>query len=338
MGETWSEPIITRVRVDVGGDLGPTGRGFERWVAVFGAGFSEEGDPNDEANYDPNSTKGRAIYVVDVQTGEVLAAQRFDPASTGVEGDLDYAFPSSPAVFDLDRNGYADVVYIGDLGGQLWRWVIRGTDPDAWEMEKVLQAPVLSYTDPNTGSTKEYYRNFFFPPTGLLRQGVLWLGIGSGERHRLKFEGIDFDGDGDPDVDDRDNNRFYVFSDLYPKQVGVDSDLPLDESILVDVTNADCDTPIDRGYFVVADHAEKFVTNSIVFLGKLFTGSFVPIDSNDPCTAGGLAYLWLFNFRCGEGSQPGMTENEKRKKNLGTGLPTSPRISVGDPGDGSTPC
>lgn len=340
MGETWSEPIITRVRIEVSGGLGSSGKGYERWVAIFGAGFSAEGDPNDEANYDPNSLEGRAVYVVDIENGEVLAAKRFDPvAVSGVESKLDYAFPSSPAVFDLDRNGYADVAYIGDLGGQLWRWVLTDTDPDDWDMEMVLEAEPFDYTDPVTSTPKTYYKNFFFPPTGLLKNGVLWLGVGTGERHNLKFEGLDLDGDTQPDVDDGDNNRYYVFSDLYPKSIGVDTDLPLGERNLTDVTYAvnvgdpDCNSPIDRGYYVIADHGEKFVTNSVVFLGTLFTGSFVPIDSTDPCIAGGEAYLWMFGFLCGAGDGPGATENDKRKTKLGTGLPTAPRISVGNSGE-----
>jgi type IV pilus assembly protein PilY1 len=333
MGETWSEPILTRVRVEVSGDLGSSGHGYERWVAIFGAGFSVEGDPNDEANYIPTSLKGRAIYVVEIKTGNVLAAKRFNPGATatGWEAQMDYAFPSAPAVFDLDRDGYADVAYIGDMGGQLWRWVMTDPDPDNWLFQKVLVADPFTYTHPVTGDGMTYWRNFFFPPTGLLRNGVLWLGLGTGERHNLKFEGIDVDGDGEPDADnDGDNNRYYVFSDIDPLEVSGDTDLPLDESKLVDVTDANCDTPIDRGYYVIAEHAEKFVTNSIVFLGTLFTGSFVPIDSTDPCVAGGEAYLWMFRFSCGEGDGSGATENEKRKSQLGTGLPTSPRISVGN--------
>ena len=330
MGETWSEPIITRVRVGVNGGLGVSGKGFERWVAIFGAGFSPEGDPNDEANYDSTSLKGRAIYVVDIETGEVLAAKRFDNGAlaSGPEAEMKYAFPSAPAVFDLDRDGYADVVYIGDLGGQMWRWVLKDTDPSAWPIEKVLVADPFVYTDPITTMSKTYYKNFFFPPTGILKNGVLWLGAGTGERHNLKFEGLDLDGDGQPDVDDGDNNRYYVFSDLFPTKTGVDSALPLGESSLVNVTNAGCNTPIDRGYYVIADHGEKFVTNSIVFLGTLFTGSFVPIVSTDPCIAGGEAFLWMFRFSCGAG-EAGTTDTDRKKK-LGTGLPTSPRISVGN--------
>ncbi|MBW2446087.1 MAG: hypothetical protein JRG83_09200, partial [Deltaproteobacteria bacterium] len=332
MGETWSEAIITRVRVEVSGSLGSEGEGYERWVAIFGAGFSEEGDPNDDANYSGSSVKGRAIYVVDVKTGEVLAAKRFDPSVTasGVEQEMDFAFPSAPSVFDLDRDGYADVAYIGDLGGQMWRWILTDTDPGNWELVKVLEADPFEYTVTAGGlsSFEYYYKNFFFPPTGLLRNGVLWLGVGTGERHNLKFEGVDVDGDGDADDNDGDNNRFYVFSDLYPKSSTLDSELALDESKLMDVTDADCDTPIDRGYYVVADQGEKFVTNSIVFLGTLFTGSFVPIDSTDPCIAGGEAYLWLFRFSCGAGEAD--ESDDDRKKKLGTGLPTAPRISVGN--------
>jgi len=341
MGESWSEPIITRVRVEVSGGLGTSGKGYERWVAIFGAGFSTEGDPNDEANYDPSSLEGRAIYVVDVQTGEVLAAKRFDPSATasGVEGELDFAFPSAPAVFDLDRDGYADVAYFGDMGGQVWRWILKDTDPGAWELVKVLEADPYTYTDTTGASavTKSYYKSFFFPPTGLLRNGTLWLGVGTGERHNLKFEGVDADGDGDADAVDGDNNRFYVFSDLYPKASGVDGDLPLDEADLVNVTNNnDCDTPIDRGYYVIADEAEKFVTNSVIFLGTLFTGSFLPIDTTDPCVAGGEAFLWLFRFSCGVGQVDEDTDD--RKKKLGTGLPTAPRISVGNAEEDEAEC
>ena len=330
MGETWGQPIITRVRVEVAGGLGAAGKGYERWVAIFGAGFSEEGDPNDEANYSASSLKGRAIYIVDVKTGEVLAAKRFDPgvAASGAEAEMEFAFPAAPGVFDLDRDGYADVAYIGDLGGQMWRYILTDTDPGNWELVKVLEADPFVYTFAPTTTVKTYYKNFFFPPTGLLRNGVLWLGVGTGERHNLKFEGVDADGDGDADANDDDNNRFYVFSDIYPKSSTLDADLPLDESDLVDVTDADCDTPIDRGYYVVAEQAEKFVTNSIVFLGTLFTGSFIPIDSTDPCIAGGEAYLWLFRFSCGEGEAE--DPSDERRKKLGTGLPTAPRISVGN--------
>ena len=75
MGYTWSEPVITRVRVK--SESGANPDGYDRWVAVFGAGYHPHGDPNGsdyrqlgDAGFTP---KGRAIYMVDVTTGEVLA-------------------------------------------------------------------------------------------------------------------------------------------------------------------------------------------------------------------------------------------------------------------------
>ena len=87
MGFTWSEPVITRVRVAVEGEVGR----HDRWVAVFGAGYHGYGDPNssaylDDADANPdftdpsnilagnvNRAQGRAIYMVDLTTGELLA-------------------------------------------------------------------------------------------------------------------------------------------------------------------------------------------------------------------------------------------------------------------------
>jgi hypothetical protein len=70
------------------------------------------------------------------------------------------------------------------------------------------------------------------------------------------------------------------------------------------------------------------VTTSIVFLGNIFTGSFIPVETDDPCVAGGEAWLWQFRFSCGQGAFP--DEDDPRRKNIGTGVPTSPRISVGN--------
>jgi type IV pilus assembly protein PilY1 len=330
MGQTWSDAIITRVRLEVSGSLGSTGRGYERWVAIFGAGFSLESEPN-SIEYDPNSLEGRAVYVVDVQTGQILAAHRFDPAVSAAapESEMDFAFASSPGVFDLDRDGFADVAYFPDLGGRVWRWQFTSTDTTNWTFERVLEAPVYAYRDKPSDPWSYFYHNFFFPPTGVLRQGVLWLGLGSGERHNLKFWGVDPDGDGAADPSELgDNNRFYVFSDIAPLKTGVDSDLPLTESDLTDVTNVTGCGPIsDRGYYLIGRHGEKFVTTSIVFLGNIFTGSFIPVETTDPCVAGGEAWLWQFNFSCGEGGFP--DESDTRNKKIGTGVPTSPRISVG---------
>jgi type IV pilus assembly protein PilY1 len=343
MGETWGEPIIARVRVSVNGD----GLAHERWVAIVTGGYDRTGDPNDFLNYDSLATAGRAIYVIDVKTGEVLAEKKFDATGdplTDPEAQMAFAIASTPTVFDLDFDGNADVIYVGDLGGNVWKWVIRdlGGDPingggvddlvsqPNWTFKKFFQAP--THTD--AGIT--YYKSFFFPPTGTLHKGKLLLGFGSGERANLQADWI-------PGVDG-DNNRLYVMSDLDPFERRASPYDTLDESDLENVTDsASCfDSVTYRGYYVVARDGEKFVTSSSIFLGDLFAGSFIPTDNPDPCGSDGEAFLYRIDISCGEGVvDPSLAEDStpagKRRMKVGSGLPAPPRFSVGPPSTTTPP-
>ena len=33
-------------------------------------------------------------------------------------------------MLDLDGDGFADVIYVGDLGGNVWKWVIHDLGED----------------------------------------------------------------------------------------------------------------------------------------------------------------------------------------------------------------
>ena len=115
MGETWSEPIITKVRVSVDGNDN-TGQGFERWVAIFAAGYDPASDPNAHSSYDVESLAGRAIIMLDIKTGEILGMKHFDPSATTAltdaathpydpanpEQSMHYALAATPGVYDLD--------------------------------------------------------------------------------------------------------------------------------------------------------------------------------------------------------------------------------------------
>ena len=69
------------------------------------------------------------------------------------------------------------------------------------------------------------------------------------------------------------------------------------------------------------------------------TGSFLPADPSDPnlCTQGGTAYLWSFNIDCSNGvytPSAGYSGNtdaaDQRRKAIGGGIPTRPRITIGN--------
>jgi hypothetical protein len=366
MGFTWSEPVITRVRVKVEGDSTPGGH--ERWVAIFGAGYHPWGDPNDPAYVAPGDpapvptaqelydgylspNQGRALYMVDVTTGEVLAEKKYEssPVVCGTspapaECEMKYAIASQPAVFDLDTDGFADVVFVGDLGGNLFKWVVKdvGDDPihNATSDKDVSQPDWpfgvffrAGYSDPAADGSPNYgsshFNSFFFPPTGAKRRGELRLAIGAGERAAPEA--------GVADGDDSNNNHFFVLPDHDPLEredgaIATRTEADLVSNADLDLGTYTCAQIGESGFYLTARDREKFITNSVIFFGEVFTGSFVPADPGaDPCAATGTSYLYRFGLDCGEGawpSNPG-SGNDDRRKAVGGGLPTRPRVSVG---------
>ena len=358
MGETWSEPVITRVRVKADGGTDPNG--YERWVAIFGAGYDPAGDPN-IVSYEhlmdgSADVAGRAIFMVDITTGKLLAAKHFSPTATSVTGtqigfpEMRYAVASAPAVFDLDFDGFADVVFIGDLGGNVWKWVVSsvGDDPvnnivgddnlaqPNWPFRLFFRG-AASTEPPTFPAAGIHFQSFFFPPTAVLKSGKLVLAFGAGERADPIGDAALY-GDGS----DANNNHFYVLKDADPYEQSSPAPDPVldfkNESTLADNSTLDsvaCSTlkASYDGYYLTGRDAEKFVTNSVVFLGEVFTLSFMPPNpaTVTACTASGQSFLYRFDLECGTGSYPTNpgSGNEDRRKAIGSGMPTRPRISVG---------
>jgi type IV pilus assembly protein PilY1 len=348
MGQSWSEPVITRVKLAVNGDVANP---QERWVAIFGGGYDRSGDPN-SSYYDRHATAGRSITMLDIRSGEIVAQKRYadDPLAVGPPDPLaDYnpaqpdrsmafAIASTPGVYDVDFDGFADVVYVGDLGGNLWKWVVKdvGHDPvnsassdtsqPAWHFEKFFAA--LPWTHTVTG--QKHYKSFFYNPSATLKSGVLWLAFGSGERADLKFAGYAAPED--------ENNRFYSIKDLDPFAQNVPAlQFPMTEGTLLDITgDASCaDVGSDDGFFFRAADGEKFVTATDIFFYYVFAATFTPTTSTDPCSGGGSATLYAFKVYCGEGLFEDNSGNPVVTIDLGDGMPTDPRVSLSGADGGS---
>jgi type IV pilus assembly protein PilY1 len=334
MGASWSQPIVTRVRVKVDADNNG-GLGYERWVVIVTAGYDETSNPNPQevtgeiSVYDTPPVKGRAIFILDASNGEVLAEKKFDAAATGAEKDMLYSIPSTPAVFDLDVDGYADVIYVGDLGGQVFKWVISGIGEDRvndsttlrtqpnWPFKLFFEAPVT------TVSSVDYYKNFYFSPAATFYGGKLWLAFGSGERRHLPFEGI---------ADEDENNRFYVIQDLDPFERKLTPYATLTETNLTDITgDEDGATFANRGYYFKVGDGEKFVTEIEIFAGQVIGAGFAPTPNANVCAARGDATLYVFDVHNGKGffETGGGTPVPTRGMAIGSGLPTNPKVSVG---------
>jgi len=355
MGQTWSDPVIVKIRVNPSvNNPDASTPGYDRWVAVFGTGYSPKSDPNDDVNYDVEATEGRAIVILDLKTGQVLAEKKFDAGGTSSatnpaayaysslnpEQAMHYSFAASPGVYDLDFDGYADVVYIPDLGGNVWKWVIKGIGQDPingagsvtqpnWPFRKMFAAPTHFEAGP---PAKTYYKSMFFTPSATLKSGNLWLVVGTGERMNLEFEGLAGTSD--------ENNRLYNLIDgdpldaWSPTAVTVESDL----TELPSYTGC-ADLSGYGGYFFIADEAEKFVTHTDIFSFIVLAASYIPMASADPCVSGGSAKLYAYSIYCGEGVfvEPGSGGISSISVELGSGMPTSPQITISSGGYAGSP-
>ena len=74
------------------------------------------------------------LMVIDVEKGWPIWL------STGSGGNNGL---SAPAVVDVDNDGTADIVYAGDLNGDLWRFDVSSDDPDDW----VLASSIIKLYD-----------------------------------------------------------------------------------------------------------------------------------------------------------------------------------------------
>jgi len=74
-----------------------------------------------------NSCSGKAaLYVIDIRTGIVV--RQIETPIAGNNG------LSTPAMLDVDGDGKIDLVYAGDLLGNLWRFDLRSSSPDNWSV------------------------------------------------------------------------------------------------------------------------------------------------------------------------------------------------------------
>ena len=110
LGQSWSTPVKSKVNID----------GTVKDVLFFAGGYDAD---QDNATTRTEDGMGRALYIVDAITGQRLWWA--GPAGSGANlelGNMKYSMPASPKVLDIDGDDLADQVYVGDMGGQIWRF------------------------------------------------------------------------------------------------------------------------------------------------------------------------------------------------------------------------
>lgn len=224
IGESWSPPAITRVRV--GGAV----QNGEHLVLIFGGGY----DSSHENPAYATDRSGHRVYMVDASSGALLWYAG-GPAGTGAPdlplSRMTHSIPGRTNVIDLDGDGFADRMYAADLGGRVWRFDIHnGHERDTLVTGGVLAQ--LGAGDDPVPDIRRHRRFYYAPDVALMqRRGAepyFNLAIGSGYRGHPLHTGT--------------RDRFYSIRDRSPftrlDQASYDALAPIRESDLVDVTDS----------------------------------------------------------------------------------------------------
>ena len=281
LGQSWSRPVPTSLMIN----------NQEKKVLIFGGGYSENQDPN-PANLSASQTTddiGNSVFVVDAENGQLLWEGSGKTGSDKLFSDMDYSIPSDIRVIDIDLDGRADQMYVGDMGGQLWRFDFTPFHQSG----PLVDGGVIAKLN---GSGAHQARRFYNEPDVALiaQEGKRFLSVslGSGWRaHPLNEV-----------VEDRfymiRSNSVYKKPDGYGKNTGSESApdwKPLTEDDLANVTN-DLDPEYNPyGWMLELESTgEKVMGNSITINNQVIFTTYEPESTGDACSpaiGGGSIYV-----------------------------------------------
>ncbi len=121
MGESWSKPTITYINWN----------GKKKLVMIVGGGYDEKYETPTFSSAKSGDVKGNGIYIFDAVKGDLLwwassaakttnALEDGTPASSQILTMID-SIPSRIKAVDRDGDGISDHLYVGDLGGRVFR-------------------------------------------------------------------------------------------------------------------------------------------------------------------------------------------------------------------------
>jgi len=319
LGQTWSQPRVIRVK------------GYANPVLVMGAGYdpAEDSDPSPGTN-----SMGRGIIMLDAITGKVVwaalptcninstmmasgGACAAYPDSTTQPG-LARAIPSDVAVLDRNGDGYVERVYVGDVGGNLWRADLEVPDsngnfpPSKWTLGKFARL--------GGAATSNSARKFLYPPDIVPTATFDAVMAGTGDREHPLYSGNTSPGTAYNVV-----NRMYMLKDPNTTTPQPQSWAPVTESTLFDATANPYVSTVPGystylGYYVTLGTGEKVVNAPLTVAGYTYFGTNTPtIPSPNACYPLGIARGYSLNFLSGTG------QNGNRYVVFdGGGLPPSP--------------
>lgn len=330
LGQTWSEPKVRKVAA------------WSSPVLIFGAGYDPAVEDQDPIPVGVSNTMGRGIFVIDAITGNVLWQAGPAAPATLATGEtflsvpgMTYAIPSDVAVIDRNSDTFADRVYVGDTGGNIWRADIGDVSMANWTVNKLAAVGFAQY------GTVDARRKFLFAPDVVYGSdanrpfdAVL---IGSGDREH-PFNGY---GDAAHPLSNAVTNRYYMFKD---RSIGMSfSGMTLTEADLFDTTSnliqqgtaaqqaaAGAGLAGASGWYITLATGEKVTSGSVTLANAVFFNTNQPSPpAAGVCTSNlGIARNYTVAMSTGGAVIPydssGLTATSRSQVHAGGGYPPTP--------------
>ncbi|WP_196138379.1 pilus assembly protein [Aliikangiella sp. G2MR2-5] len=266
LGETWSQPVLRKMKFNT-----------NEHVMIFGGGYSTVQDTEGTATQ--NDTEGRNVFIVDAFTGSLLWSvdDAEDVSSTTSAGSLSTmnAIPDQITAFDIDDDGYVDHFYAADTRAQIFRFDVDFANTKPIRGGRIAHLQNVADADNN--------RRFYNTPDVALIQSdqgaFMSIAIGSGYRAHPLDETV--------------NDHFYMIMDKGVLSEEFDMDAGLSD--LADVTDLVGDTDGDgqsdaleaiqdptspkKGWYIrFTRSGEKVITSSVTFNNLIYFTTYEPPD------------------------------------------------------------
>lgn len=283
LAQTWSRPTITKVRVG----------GTAKNVMIVGGGYDEDQDHNATRAED---NEGNAVYMIDADTGDLIWSAS-NSGATHIDENMKYSIPARISVIDREGDGFADHMYVVDMGGQIFRFDIANGE----SLNDLVSGGLMADF---AGTTSADNRRFFYGPDiseiSLADEHYYAVAVGSGYRAHPLNSTI--------------QDHFYMIKDFGVFNIDEDGNYGLPETALgianmydasehLLTSNDDGEREIEANSFAekagwlikLGSGGEKVLASPLIINYQLFFTTYVPASASDslcaPPTGNSRAYL-----------------------------------------------
>lgn len=339
MGESWSDPKIARMRIGTAKKIvAVVGAGYDNSnedgrygntltysgnssVTITATGYGNVTSTSGNAKVNP---KGRGLYIIELATYNNSGVPDFTSSGTKIWGytygatattsataitdpNMTFSIPSDVEALDTDGDGYLDRIYVGDTGGNIWRFNVGDSSTSNWTGRKIFNL--------NTGGTtsSSIGKKIFFKPSVSMEGSYAMLLVGTGDReHPLNWGNY--------------ADRIYGLKDKGQTTVKSEGDLvdvtddtlqQTSDSAVVDSTLTSLAATTKYGWFIRlnafntatgvttgGNTGEKSLAAPLVFNKVVYFTTYAPSQSvsPDPCLPGNLGdgRLYAVDYQTGE--------------------------------------